>query len=77
MKFYIEGESKPILSLMNVKRAEELLPEREFIRVNRSYIVRKDRIKVIERGRIIIGDKYVPIGDAYRDALNDYLNPMS
>ncbi|MFI3304396.1 MAG: LytTR family DNA-binding domain-containing protein [Rikenellaceae bacterium] len=73
VKFFVKGEQRPIMSLMSIKRAVELLPERYFIRVNRSFVVRKDQIKVIERSRIIIGRQEIPIGDAYRDQLNDYL----
>ncbi|MFI3319081.1 MAG: LytTR family DNA-binding domain-containing protein [Rikenellaceae bacterium] len=73
VKFYVEGESAPILSLMNIKRAMELLPEQQFIRVNRSYIVRKDKIKIIERSRIIIDEKPIPIGDVYKQELQEYL----
>lgn len=73
VKFYIEDEPTPILSLMSVKRALELLPEQQFIRVNRSHIVRKDCIKVIERSRIVIGSKFIPITDGYKEELNAYL----
>ncbi len=77
VKFYVDGEERPILSLMSIKRVLELLPERDFLRVNRSYIVRKDKIEVIERSRIIIGKVYIPIGDAYRDQLQSYLKLRS
>ncbi|MFI3289257.1 MAG: LytTR family DNA-binding domain-containing protein [Rikenellaceae bacterium] len=77
VKFYVEGESRPILSLMSIKRAVDLLPESQFIRVNRSFIVRKDKIKVIERSRIVIGNVYIPIGEAYRDQLQSYLKLRS
>ncbi len=73
VKFQVEDEPKAILSLMNIKRAEELLPKSEFLRVHRSFIVRKDKIKVIERSRILFGKDSIPIGDSYRGALNDYL----
>ncbi len=77
VKFYVEGESRPILSLMSIKRAVDLLPESQFIRVNRSFVVRKDKIKVIERSRIVIGSVYIPIGEAYRDQLQSYLKLRS
>ncbi len=77
VKFYVEGESKPIMSLMSIKRVVELLPDNQFIRVNRSYIVRKDKIGVIERSRIVIGDVYIPIGEAYKESLQTYLKIRS
>lgn len=74
VKLYVEGEEHPILSLMNIKKASEVLPEQQFIRVNRSYIVRKDKIRVIERSHIVIGKKLIPISDSYKVQLQSYLN---
>ncbi|MFI3305074.1 MAG: LytTR family DNA-binding domain-containing protein [Rikenellaceae bacterium] len=73
VKFYVNDAERPILSLMSIKRVLEILPERDFIRVNRSFIIRKDQICIIERSRIVIGKQEIPISDAYRDQLNDYL----
>ncbi len=74
VKFVVDGEPKPILSLMNLGRVEELLPESDFIRVHRSFVVRKDRIEVIERNRIIFDKESIPIGDIYKSALKEFLN---
>ncbi len=73
VKFHLSNIERPILSLMSIKRVMELLPERDFIRVNRSFVIRKDQIRIIERSRIIVGKQEIPIGDAYRDQLNEYL----
>jgi two-component system LytT family response regulator len=56
-----------IITLQNMKKVEDALPERHFIRVHRSYIVAVNKIDSIERSRIFIGDKVIPIGDTYRD----------
>jgi len=56
-----------IITLQNMKKVEDALPERHFIRVHRSYIVALNKIDSIERSRIFIGDKIIPIGDTYRD----------
>lgn len=77
VKFHTSTSSKPILSLMNIKRAEEILPAEDFIRVHRSFIVRKDQIKIIERARIIFGSERIPIGDSYKGALQEYLKIRS
>jgi len=46
---------------------EDALPEKHFIRVHKSYIVALNKIDSIERSRIQIGDKIIPVGDTYRD----------
>lgn len=56
-----------IITLQGMKKMEEALPERHFIRVHKSYIVSLSKIDSIERSRIFIGDKVIPIGDTYRD----------
>ncbi len=73
VKFFVEAESRPIISLMNMKRVEEILPTEQFIRVHRSFIVRKDKINVIERSRILFGEERIPIGESYKNALQEYL----
>jgi DNA-binding LytR/AlgR family response regulator len=46
---------------------EDTLPEKHFVRVHKSYIVALNKIDSIERSRIRIGDKIIPVGDTYRD----------
>lgn len=73
---YIEGlkdyisiftRSERIITLQHLKKMEESLPSGRFIRVHKSYIVAIDKIESIERSRIQIADKIIPIGDTYRD----------
>jgi DNA-binding LytR/AlgR family response regulator len=56
-----------IITLQNMKKMEDALPEKHFIRVHKSYIVSINKIDSIERSRIFIGDKVIPVGDTYRD----------
>lgn len=71
---YIEGlkeyliiylPNEKILTLQSFKKIEELLPTSNFVRVHKSYIVALDKIESIERNRIKIGDKLIPIGESY------------
>ncbi|SFH29845.1 LytR/AlgR family response regulator transcription factor [Pedobacter insulae] len=73
---YIEGlkdyisiftKNERIITLQNMKKMEETLPKGEFIRVHKSYIISLDKIESIERSRISIAGKIIPIGDTYRD----------
>ena len=74
VKIYTEDSVHPILSLMNMKAMEQMLPASRFIRVHRSFIVSKEKIREIDRNRIVFGDVYIPIGDSYKQAFNDFLN---
>ena len=74
VKIYTEQSQHPILSLMNMKAIEQMLPASRFIRVHRSFIVQKSKIREIERNRIVFGDVYIPIGDSYKQAFQDFIN---
>ena len=74
VKIYTEQSPRPILSLMNMKAIEQMLPASRFIRVHRSFIVQKSKIREIERNRIVFGDVYIPIGDSYKQAFQDFIN---
>ena len=74
VKIYVEHSPHPILSLMNMKAIEQMLPVSRFIRVHRSFIVQKSKIREIERNRIVFGDVYIPIGDSYKQAFQDFIN---
>lgn len=77
IKIYEEGAAKPILSLMSMKTMEEQLPASRFMRVHRSYIVQKDKIRVIDRGRIVFGKTYIPVSDSYKQAFQEFLEGRS
>lgn len=73
---YIEGlkdyisiftKAERIITLQNMKKMEETLPKSQFIRVHKSYIISLDKIESIERSRIAISGKTIPIGDTYRE----------
>lgn len=77
VKIYTEENARPILSLMSMKSMEELLPSTHFMRVHRSYIVNKEQIKVIDRGRIVFDKVYIPISDTYKHLLQEFLDERS
>ena len=74
MKIYLEGQVKSIMTLMSMKNIESRLPESKFMRVHRSFIVNTTKIGVIERNRIVFGDKFIPISESYKNAVNEYIS---
>ncbi|MCK5168487.1 MAG: response regulator transcription factor, partial [Bacteroidales bacterium] len=63
----IHIKDKRILTLITMKKIEEKLPSSMFIRVHRSYIVAIDKIESIQRNRIVINEKWIPIGNSYKE----------
>lgn len=74
IKIHLEGESKPILSLVSLRTMEEKLPSTRFLRIHRSFIVQKSKIKLIDKGRIVFGKEYIPISESYKQELQNYVN---
>ncbi|WP_102407294.1 LytR/AlgR family response regulator transcription factor [Parabacteroides bouchesdurhonensis] len=77
IKIFVEDEPRPVLSLMSMKSMEEMLPADHFIRVHRSFIVQPEKIKVIERNRIVFGKEYIPISDNYKQKFMEFLGQRS
>jgi DNA-binding LytR/AlgR family response regulator len=74
VKIYTESISRPILSLCSMKSMEERLPSDRFMRVHRSYIVSKQKVRVIDRGRIVFGKASIPVSDSYKQDWQSFLN---
>ena len=74
LKVWIEGETKPIITLLSMKKMEEHLPN-NFMRIHRSYIINLNKIQEVNKNRVIMdSDTYLPIGDLYKDAFQAYLD---
>lgn len=62
-----------ILSLERMKNMEEQLPQRNFLRIHKSFIINIDHINYVERGRIVINKEYLPVGETYKEAVREKL----
>ena len=66
---------EPVTTLVRLKVMEEQLPKDKFMRVHRSFIVNLDKVKVIERNRIIFDTKnYIPIGEQYKENFQAFVD---
>lgn len=74
LKVWIEGEPKPIITLLSMKKMEERLPD-NFMRIHRSYIINLNKIQEVNKNRIIMdADTYLPIGEMYKETFQAYLD---
>ena len=74
VKFHCNNRDKPILSLCSLKKLEAVLPASDFIRVHRSYIVRKQSIKVIENRSIVFNKTRIPVSKASLKVLQEAIH---
>ena len=73
LKVWIEGEPKPIITLLSMKKMEERLPD-SFMRIHRSYIINLNMIQEVNKNRVKMdATTLLPIGDMYKDAFQAYL----
>lgn len=80
---YIEGmgdyrkivtTTKKIMTLQSFSELQKLLPQELFCRVHNSFIVSLAKIEKIERNRIKIQDKTIPISDLYNKTFYSKIN---
>lgn len=80
---YVEGmgdyrrvvtEGKKIMTLETFQQLFHKLRPDIFFRVHKSYIVSLNKIKKIERNRISIADKLIPLSDTYRKEFYNAIN---
>ena len=60
--------------LSTMKSIEQKLPQREFARIHRSYIIRIDKIREIEDNAVNINEQIIPISRSYKENLMKRLN---
>ncbi len=80
---YVEGlkdyvkivtKEKRIITLLNIKGILAKLPEKQFIRVHKSYIVALDKVDSVKSGFVIIGEKEIPVGLTFKDEFKKRMN---
>lgn len=74
VKIFLTEENKPVLSLSTLKALEARLPENRFMRVHRSFIVSLEKVKIIDRNRIVFGEVRIPVTDQYKDNFQKFLD---
>ena len=74
LRIHLEGQPKPVITLLSMKKIDEYLPSGQFMRIHRSYIVNLQKIQEVNKNRVILdSDTYLPIGDLYKEQFNNYL----
>ena len=77
VRFHIEGERLPLTTHMTMTAVEDALPADAFMRINRSYIVRLDKIRTVDRNLCVyIGDEVIRVTDAYRETFERYVQSV-
>lgn len=78
LRIYVADRPNPYVTYSTLTSIRELLPS-DFLQVHRSYVVNmNDGVLAIERSRIITrSNEEIPVGESYRDTVNEYLSQRS
>ena len=69
MKEYVAFNlfSGRVFSLLSLKSLEAALPDDQFIRIHKSYIVSIEKVNTLEGNQVHIGQEKLPIGSSYKN----------
>lgn len=64
--------NKTVLTLMTLKKMLGLLPEEQFKRIHRSYIVSVAAVKSIQHKKVCLNEVILPIGESYAEQVKQW-----
>jgi two-component system LytT family response regulator len=67
-------DNKYILTLISLIKLENLLSSKGFSRIHRSYIINIKHVKSIQKNKVLIAEKRIPISESYKTAFFEKIN---
>ena len=67
-------DHKYTLTLISLIKLENLLSSKGFSRIHRSYIINIKHVKSIQKNKVLISDKRIPISESYKNAFFERIN---
>ncbi|QDH80835.1 response regulator transcription factor [Echinicola soli] len=74
VKVHLMGKPSPTLSLTSLKNMEDILPDAQFMRIHRSFIISLDHIDSITRNTVNIGNTTITVSDHYKENFLQFVN---
>lgn len=67
-------DTKYTLTLISLIKLENQLSAKGFARIHRSYIINIKHVKSIQKNKVMIADKRIPISESYKNAFFEKIN---
>jgi DNA-binding LytR/AlgR family response regulator len=67
-------DNKFTLTLISLIKLENLLSSKGFSRIHRSYIINIKHVKSIQKNKVLISDKRIPISESYKNSFFERIN---
>ena len=74
VKIFLTNVKRPILTKSTLKGFEEKLPEKQFLRVHKSFIINVDKVESIRSHQVTIGASEIPVSESNLEELMRRLN---
>lgn len=71
VKIHLKSTTKPVVARMSLKNLEEELPASQFIRIHKSFIISRKSITSVKKNSVFINDTELPVGENYKDVIDD------
>lgn len=75
VKIFLLSATRPVITRMSMKSLEATLPDNQFVRVHKSFIVSLNKITSIRKGRISLLKAMIPISEHYKENLYRFIDP--
>jgi two-component system LytT family response regulator len=72
IKIHLTDQPKPVLTLMPLKKMLEKLPQANFTRIHRSYVVALNHIRSIHNKKVQLETVELPVGSSYTDVISKW-----
>lgn len=71
VKIHLKSTNKPVVARMSLKSLEDELPASQFVRIHKSFIISKNFITSVKKNSVFINDIELPVGENYKDSVNE------
>jgi DNA-binding LytR/AlgR family response regulator len=68
VKIYVDTATKPIITRLTMKSIEEKLPNTQFLRVHKSFIISLDKMESVRNLKVKVGTMQIPVSEHYSEA---------
>lgn len=66
--------NQKIITNLSMKKMMDMLPEKDFYRIHKSYIISLSRLELVEGNTVIVDKKRLPVGNNYRQQFMEFMN---
>lgn len=73
LKIHLKSTTKPVITRSTFKGILEELPENQFVRIHKSFVVAAKEITAVRKNSIFLGDLEFSVGESFKDAIDKIL----